>query len=479
VTRKRPKLPTYEQDRVGPISRWDERDIVFARADLFRYFGDGSPQRAEYYEVHPERREFDERVAGMPGVGLSAADHAPLIDATFGAARAIAAERFVDGELAREKSLLSPGEAARRVKARARALGADLVGTGPLRQEWVYSHVGRSFGNAGGFVPWGAPVDLSHHTDAIAMGFRMDYDLLRTAPAFPTIIATGTAYAIGTWVSIRLAQYIRSLGYSARAHHMYNYRVLVVPVAVDCGLGELSRAGFLITREFGLGLRLGVVTTDLPLTHDGPVDIGVQSFCERCEICAENCPSGAIPSGEKAAYNGVRKWKLDEERCYHYWHLVGTDCAICMSTCPWTKPPSWLHRTMLPLATFRGPHQSLMAVAERLFYGRPPKRDVRHQGDVLSIHPTRLREQIPIMAAVVAALLGIGIWWGGWGAPAPLTAWAWVVYLAWLLWSALGVAVVWTLFAEREPRAAGVGLALFGGISAVLWGVLTLLGILP
>lgn len=32
-------VPTYEKDRVGEIKRWDERDIVFARKDFFRFFG--------------------------------------------------------------------------------------------------------------------------------------------------------------------------------------------------------------------------------------------------------------------------------------------------------------------------------------------------------------------------------------------------------------------------------------------------------
>jgi epoxyqueuosine reductase QueG len=159
-------------------------------------------------------------------------------------------------------------------------------------------------------------------------------------------------------------------GYSARAHHLNNYQVFGVPVAVDCGLGELSRAGYLLTKEFGLGLRLAVVTTDMPLAHDTPIDSGVQLYCNTCRVCAEACPIGAIPPGDKVESNGVRKWKLDEERCYRYWQAAGTDCGLCMIACPWIKPRTWFHRTMAELAAVPGPHQALMTQAHKLIYGK-------------------------------------------------------------------------------------------------------------
>jgi reductive dehalogenase len=198
----------------------------------------------------------------------------------------------------------------------------------------------------------------------------MDLELLRTAPHFPTLLATTQAYAESAWAAIRMAAYIRMMGYSARAHHSSNYQVLAVPVAVDCGMGELSRAGYLLTREFGLGIRLSVVTTDMPLAHDPPVDHAIQSFCQQCEICADACPSGAIPKGKKTPHNGLMKWKLDEKRCYSYWHVNGTDCGICMAVCPWTKPQTPFHRFNAALASIRGPHQGLMAKADRLVYGK-------------------------------------------------------------------------------------------------------------
>ena len=362
--------PTYERDRVGEVKQWDERDILFARRDLFQYFGAGTPQFEAYYDAHPEHLEYDAKIDTLPGLGRAGGLDIAMFGAQFGAVTKIASESTVDGEPGPNRVEFPPARAAQKVKALARLLGADLVGIGPLRQEWVYSHVGRSLGDREGSQPWGTPVDLRHHTHAIAMGFQMDHGLVQGAPDFPALLATAKGYATGAWVSVQLAGYIRMLGFSARAHHLYNYRVLAVPVAVDCGLGELSRAGFLLTREFGLGLRLGVVTTDMPLAHDRPVDLGVQAFCTTCELCAEHCPIGAIPRGDKVEYNGIKKWKLDAAKCFRYWHAVGTDCALCMAACPWTKPRTWFHRSLAWLATVKGPHQSWMAQADRLFYGR-------------------------------------------------------------------------------------------------------------
>jgi ferredoxin len=491
VPRADERRPHYEGERRGSIARVDERDALFARADLFREFPEGSPQRDEYYTAHPEARALDETIAGMPRIGSRGGDYAPICDGLFDSIRAISMDAAVAGTGLRGptspsaqnghglgagrptpggedpgagdrgREALPPEEASARIKSIARTLGADLVGTGPLRPEWVYSHVGRSYGDAEGFEPWGRSIDLSGHPNAIALVFSMDRDFLAAAPEFPTVLATGAAYAASAVAAVRLAAIIRGMGYSARAHHVYNYRVLAVPVAVDCGLGELSRAGFLLTKELGLGLRLSVVTTDMPLRHDSPADIGVQAFCSRCLVCAENCPAGAIPKGKKAEFNGVMKWKLDAEKCYRYWYTVSTDCALCMSTCPWTNTGTWIHRILARLAMVKGRRAGLS-----------------------SLRPMRLRSQMAAMGVTLAGLTVAAIWWaasGGLRATARAAQTAgdpgagagalgpagWAVYLVWLAWTLLGIAVVWTFAAERSFRAALLSLAVLGLVSAL------------
>lgn len=364
-----PKQPHYTMDIVGEIARCDERDMLFARQDLLRYFGPESPQYQAYFKDNPTKVRYHQSLSRKTPLGGKNCTDEPMFRAQFRWIDQLGAEDAVNGEFAAERKTFSEQSAARKVKAIARMYGADLVGIAPLLQQWTYSHVGATAGDQPAYLPWGTPIDLSHHTHAIAMGFKMDQHLLASAPDFPTLLATAQAYALSAWTAVRLAEYIRQLGYRARAHHFSNYQVLAVPVAVDCGLGELSRVGYLLTKEFGLAVRLSIVTTDLPMKPDNPRDIAVQSFCENCQRCVEACPSNAIPAGEKFEHNGILKWKLDEEKCYAYWHVNGTDCGICMDVCPWTKPPTPFHRLMANIASKQGAHQRWMAYADRVVYG--------------------------------------------------------------------------------------------------------------
>ena len=170
-------------------------------------------------------------------------------------------------------------------------------------------------------------------------------------------------------MAVELARYIRTLGYPARAHHLRNYGVMMVPVAVDAGLGELARCGYLVTKEMGANLRLACVTTDLPLAVDRPVDLGVQDYCEKCLKCAENCPPRAIPFGEKIEVRGVKKWKIDEVKCLLYWGSQGAACGICQVVCPWSKPRTPFHRLVAEIATRVPWSRRLLTRADDLVYG--------------------------------------------------------------------------------------------------------------
>ncbi len=330
---------TYQDDVVGPLERFDERDCMFARMDLVP----GSERYRSYYEAHEEFQPADDFLRSLPPMGSTAApsDRAAL-DSLFGAAFIAGLPRespSVGGRSAgrgreAQQVKMDPLEAAQRVKSFARYLGADLVGIGPLNPAFVYAHVGRTFYDQ----VWGEPIELTHPY-AVSLGIAMDYELLRRyAPAFPVMMESALAYARAAVIAVELANYLRGLGYSARAHHLRDYQVLSVPVAVDAGFGELGRSGVLITREFGSALRLATVTTDLPMALDAPVDLGIQGFCRDCRLCAMACPAGAIPNGAKIAVRGVKRWKLSAGRCYHQWHQVGSDCALCLVACPWSRP---------------------------------------------------------------------------------------------------------------------------------------------
>ena len=198
----------------------------------------------------------------------------------------------------------------------------------------------------------------------------MGYEQVSTAPHTPAVAESITQYCKGEFISTILAQWFSLMGYRARAQHFVHYDHLMVPLAVDAGLGELGRQGYLISPTFGCRVRVFATTTDMPLVPDKPISIGVDAFCRRCKKCALSCPSNSIPLGSKTIHNGVEKWKLDEESCYIFWGKVGTDCAICMSICPFSRPNNPLHRLVRwivarsPLAQVIFPH------IDKLIYGK-------------------------------------------------------------------------------------------------------------
>ncbi len=374
--------PTYEI--VGELSRFDERNTVFSRERL----APGSPEERAYHAAHPELVEIDRRIAtfievvSRPEAGASQVD-AALYSATFDPIAGLALPDVVDGDVASTQVETDPAAMAARIKALARHLGADNVRIGPLNPAWVYSHRGTppffadyrpNLPHFGGLpegyrdLRWGDPIEVPHRY-AISMAFDQDRDLLRTGGTPFSDFEVGRVYALSALVATQLATYIRALGWPARAHHLRNYGVLVVPVAVDAGLGELGRCGYLMHPRLGANLRLACVTTDLPLALDSPVDLGAQDFCAKCLKCAVNCPSGAIPKGDKVVVRGVRKWQIDPVKCLLYWGHLGSACTICQTVCPWSRPPTLLHRIMARIAFRVPPARRFLIWADDLVYG--------------------------------------------------------------------------------------------------------------
>ncbi|MBN1165006.1 MAG: reductive dehalogenase [Candidatus Krumholzibacteriota bacterium] len=376
------RKPTYEI--AGEIGRFDERDTVFAREALV----EGSDEELDYHRRHPERAEVDRRLARfilnkLEGSGELDPVARALYESHFVPAAALALPDMVDGRPGGFSAGWSPRTAALKVKAFARLIGADEVRIGPLRREWVYTHKGsrpffkESYVNPPFFegIPdhyqgtlYGDAIELNHQT-AISMGFMQEKDMVATGSSRAVDFECGRVYMQSVVSSVQLARFIRSLGYRARAHHLRNYLIMLVPVAVDSGMGELARAGYVVSRKMGANFRLSAVTTDMPLEYDEPVDIGIQDFCEKCKKCATNCPAGAITEGEKTVVRGINKWQINPEACLQYWGKTGYTCAVCQAVCPWTKPRNYFHRFVATLAVNAPPLRRALVLGDDLVYG--------------------------------------------------------------------------------------------------------------
>jgi reductive dehalogenase len=157
------------------------------------------------------------------------------------------------------------------------------------------------------------------------------------------------SYATSGFIAIILAEYIRRLGYPAKAHYAPFYDIVLPPILLWAGLGEMSRIGDTVVHPFiGPRHKGAVVTTDLPLLPDKPIDFGLQDFCSKCKKCARECPSGAISDGEKVLFNGYEKWRLDVKKCTHMrvGNQKGSGCGTCVKVCPWSKPYTLFHRSV-------------------------------------------------------------------------------------------------------------------------------------
>ncbi|MGD8277348.1 MAG: reductive dehalogenase domain-containing protein [Gemmatimonadota bacterium] len=347
-----------------PKTRIDERDIMFSR----RLLEPGTERFREYYRANPEKKAPDDVFRARPG--LMSRDASAWHPFGFPAAEASfwTIERLrpnVDGEPAVERTPVEAETATAFLKAWIRKLRAVSVGVTRLEPYHLYTTVGRG-------PDYGQPVRLEHEF-AIALTVEMDKTMLDSAPLAPTLMESAQQYVESGVIAVQVAEFIRGLGYPARAHIDGNYRVICPLVARDAGLGEIGRMGLLMTPELGPRVRIAVVTTDLPLIPaPRDRDPTVIDFCRQCRKCADLCPSQAIPTGDREMIDGALRWRIDSEACFTHWCAIGTDCARCMSVCPCSHPDNWLHNLVRRGVKHSPRFRRLAIRADDALYGRNP-----------------------------------------------------------------------------------------------------------
>ncbi len=234
-----------------------------------------------------------------------------------------------DGDAAAVHPSVSDAERnAANIKGALYFLGLDAVGLSACPDWAYYSHDAA-----------GEPIK-PYHANAVSMIVDQGHETMEGASGDDWIACAQSmrAYLRFSLLGGALAQHLRNLGYTARVHTVMDDEVLHPPLLLLSGLGEVSRIGEVILNPFlGPRLKSGVVTTNMPMAFDRPIDFGLQRFCEACNKCARECPSGAITAGPKLMFNGYEIWKSDSQKCttYRITQAGGAMCGRCMKTCPW------------------------------------------------------------------------------------------------------------------------------------------------
>ncbi|MGE0734916.1 MAG: reductive dehalogenase [Alphaproteobacteria bacterium] len=257
-----------------------------------------------------------------------------------------------------------PEEMAKHIKAMCYFLDADIVGICEMPDWAWYSH-----------DMDGTPI-TTRHKYAVVIVIDQGWDTMEGSSGDDWISGAQSyrAYLKGSNVSTIVADYIRRLGYPAQSHSNADGDVVQIPLMLLAGLGEMSRIGELVLNPFlGPRHKTAVITTDLPLAVDKPIDFGLQDFCDKCRKCARECPAQAIPYGDKVLYNGYEIWKPDIEKCtkYRVTNLKGSACGRCMKMCPWNKEGLMQHRlTMWMAIKWKFTRRFLIWLDDKLEYGK-------------------------------------------------------------------------------------------------------------
>ena len=228
-------------------------------------------------------------------------------------------------------ALAGPVRNAESIKALGYFLGADLVGICRAEPWMYYSHDDEK----------GDPI-AAYHPYAIVMLIDQGFETMEGSSGDDWVSGAQSmrGYMRGAMLAGVMAAHLRRLGHSSRVHSNAYSEVLHLPAMLMAGLGELSRIGELVLNPFiGPRSKSIVITTDLPLEVDRPIDFGLQAVCAMCKKCARECPCNAIPFGPKVMFNGYEIWKPDAEKCgrYRLTNAKGSACGRCMKTCPYNR----------------------------------------------------------------------------------------------------------------------------------------------
>jgi reductive dehalogenase len=233
-----------------------------------------------------------------------------------------------------------PSAQSRHIKSLGYFLRSDCVGICELPQYAVYASDRDE-----------RPIELDHQY-AVVFLIDQGWRTFNGALGSDWISAAQSmkSYSTSGFIATVVANYIRRLGYEAEPHFSGHYKVLMPPLVLLSGLGEMSRFGGTVLNPFlGPRFKASAVTTNLPLEPDKPIDFGLQHYCRVCKKCARECPSQAIShSDETTIYNDYETYELDVRNCtrMRVGNPAGASCGRCIKVCPWNKPYEGIHKVV-------------------------------------------------------------------------------------------------------------------------------------
>ncbi len=315
------------------MKKYDERETLFSRLNLEK----GSKEYNDFYSKHKDLKYKDDslrRISFRHVLKKSEQFKDLFFPLTANNKLYIKnLHDMVENYEVKEKVKI-PEEFSNNIKEITKYYGATSVGIANLDEYSYYSHSG----------------GLSEHLDifnynevikpkyktGIIFSVKMDLELMNRAPNFEELLTTEQAYLRVAEIGARIVLYLKSIGYDAYSNDSETYLAPLVPLAYDAGLGEIGMSNHLITLEHGDNVRLGAVFTNMELDIDKPIDFGLTDFCKKCALCLINCPSNSISHNPRMV-NGRQFYKFDENSCFELWTKTGTDCGVCIQSCPFTQ----------------------------------------------------------------------------------------------------------------------------------------------
>jgi epoxyqueuosine reductase len=208
-----------------------------------------------------------------------------------------------------------------------------------------------------------ALIDSQFHKDRLAwFNFQIPEELPKAQSLIVVAVPRPQTRAIFTWNGQRrpltipptytayddITRKVESLLAKILSEKGYKSAETALPLkllAARSGLVQYGRNNICYASELGSFLQLVAVYSDISCEEDSWQEATMMKSCEKCELCRQACPTGAIASD---------RFLLHAERCITYhnekkgdvpfpkwmdpsWHNCIVGCMRCQRACPQNK----------------------------------------------------------------------------------------------------------------------------------------------